>query len=408
MFVYRSTQFKRILADLLDPVACGLSMLSHTELVPLLEAAGHFGTNDERFKSLLREMMPQDAEAVDPAWDLVIVDDWNQSDGQLKSVLGELGRISLRSVVLCATDQVYSAALSVDEMSTMTVGDYFESELNVNMPVVEPPGGYHVVSLESNLRNARHIASYIARVTGHAIDSAVKSSGYRRTELTTWDTISADIVHAVQQALEVYDPGSIKILCDPHLHHPALLSVVLADLPQHQSRLAAQLDPLAGAILKAAGWSGLTKKTMSSEKGTAQLDLIQKDEPIFAVCDGQNFTPVNDVLLRSPKQTSSMEGVHENEYRQRVDAHAVLNPYALEDPYRWYNMVMIYDASLFIGMEADMVIYVRNKRDVRLDSPGDAENPSNRNLISRARKEQHLVGMTRAKHHLVDMIIADT
>jgi hypothetical protein len=407
LFAYRSTQFKSILLELLEPVAGGLHLLSHAEFIPLLKIAEECGTSSDRFEALHSELIPSGDAAMDPVWDLVIIDDWNQSDVEMRFVLSQLELVSLRSIILSAPDQEFSAALSVDKGSRLTVRDYFNSNLRVDMTVMEPPCGYHVVELDSNLRNARHIARYIARVSGRAIDSDVNSSGYRRTQKTTWDTISEDIVGLVQHALELYDAGSIRILCDPHLYHPSMLCEVIADLPKRQSELAEMLDPLAGAILKAAGWSGLNEKSMRSENGITQLESMQKEAPIFAYSAGLTVTPVEDSLLRKPNRVPAVDASSENQYRQRVDAHGILDAHALEDPFRRYNMVMIYDASLFIGLEADMVIYVRNRKDLWIDAGSNDYPVAEVELIARARKEQHLVGMTRAKHHLVDMIIGD-
>lgn len=302
---------------------------------------------------------------------------------------------------------MYSAALTLDKNQSLTVEDFFDTDFQVDMAPIKPLAGYYLVELESNLRNARQIASYVGRVTGHTVDSAVKAAGYRETQHTTWDTISDDIVTLVQNALEVYDPGSIRIICDPHLYHPTLLEAVIAELPTRQSELADQLDPLAGAILMAAGWSGLTGKPMDAESVMLKLDSTGIDEAVFAVCDGQTVSPVNYGNLQVPTQGKSSDRSPDNHYHLRVDARGVLDPYALEDPFRWHNMIVIYDASLFIGLEADMVIYIRNHRDIWLESDGFADQKDMLQMITQARNEQHLVAMTRAKHHLVDLIIVD-
>lgn len=80
LFVYRSTQFKHILLELLEPVASALSLLSHAELAPILKAVKQHGADSKHFKKLVSGLFPGVAEQTNPVWDLVIVDDSNQSD----------------------------------------------------------------------------------------------------------------------------------------------------------------------------------------------------------------------------------------------------------------------------------------------------------------------------------------
>jgi len=87
------------------------------------------------------------------------------------------------------------------------------------------------------------------------------------------------------------------------------------------------------------------------------------NRPVFIATDGETIHIVDLEELPLLQRNTLADVYCSWGFGGRVDARGLLESNALEDPFESTHAVLIYQAPLFIGMEADTVVYVRNAAD---------------------------------------------
>lgn len=67
------------------------------------------------------------------------------------------------------------------------------------------------------------------------------------------------------------------------------------------------------------------------------------------------------------------------------------------------NAILIYPVPLFIGLETDAVIYIRNKYDASQTFIGHREYL--RDTLHKVRAAHHFLAISRAKYQLIDVLV---
>ena len=405
LFIFRSTQFRYILSRILKDVAGTLFLLPHIDFMYMVRQVELHGQNSEAFWQIAKEHFPNlDRSAGVPAWDLAVVDDCGTFETHLPYRITEVEQLATRVLFLAAPDQIISHIMfdlgtelpEQDKDQGLGTLNKVAGLLDQKLAV---PSGYDVVDLDKNVRNAGSIASYIAQYTDVTVMAGLHTEGYQQTHQTSWATISHDLTEVVGSALEHYPPGRVKVLVDPHLWHPELQQTTPENHHDAREALIARSDPLSGALLTATMGGSFLHTTMEADDELREkLSASRLEGPVFIATDGESVFVIPTEHLPATQQKRVVEPLRTWGFGRRVDARDLLDPQALRDPFESSHAVLIYQAPLFIGLESDMVVYVRNEHDPFEQTSLDAA------LIERlslARRQHHFLALSRAKHHLV-------
>lgn len=393
LFVYRSTQFGHILNEVLKSSTGTLRILQHQVFDQLLKNISDSEPGDAIYEQHLRAHFHDlDAFAGSPFFDLVVVDDCETFEIHVSDKAEAIKRIATRVIMITSNEKVIShplfhkADISQDAIDS-TLDEQFSH------PLV-PPKSFHVVELTRNLRNAKKIANYIDQFCDGKVDAALEQPGNHVVHQSSWESLADDVVTIVEQALSAYVPHQIRILTDPYL----TLSF------DDNQQTPAMLSPLASAIVEASKNGCFNETTIDADselKQTLQEKLGSK--AVFISTDGSHVhSVVADELRVARDRVVLMDGAGPR-VRDRIENDELLEDDVFSDPFQSANAIMIYQSPLFIGLEADMVIYVRNSHDRFLSNVNVSDEWTEK--LIHARRHHHYLAMCCARHYLIDLQI---
>ena len=411
LFVFRSTQFQHILTRILSKVSDTLNLLPHIDFMYMVRQVELHGQDSDAFWEIAKEHFPDlDRSAGVPAWDLAIVDDCGTFETHLPYRIPEVEQLATRTILLAAPDQIVSHIMfdlgsEIPEQGKDQGLGTLNNVAGILGQELTAPAGYDIVDLDQNIRNAGSIASFLDRFSEATVVAGVNTQGYLESHQTDWSDISNEIAKVVGKGLEHYPPRRIKVLVDPHLWHPALSHVSPEFHHDAREEIISQLDPLSSALLTATMGGSFLHTTMeANDELRDKLSDVNRDGPLFIATDGGSVFVINAGHLPPSQEKKVKEPFQSWGFGRRIDATGLLDPQALSDPFESSNAVLIYQAPLFIGMEADMVVYIRNENDLFENASLE---PKMIERLSLARRQHHFLALSRAKHHLAVLNIQE-
>lgn len=404
LIVFRSSQFKHVFRNLLADVGQELFLLQHMDFLYLLRQFENEGRDGKMFIETAKEMLPNlKINQKGQLFDLLIVDDCGAYDAQLPQVTDYFSEIGFRVICLAATDQIYSA-LSFDYGQQPGIWKPNYGDLKgVLIQVLLPPEGYYEVELQKNVRNACRIIDYAGFALNRKVGSTcIKEDGIQQTISTNWKKLDKDLLKITATLLEDYPPERIRILVDPHIHHPDLEKLSPLEYEENKESFFANLAPLSRAILTSAQDGNFLHTTLEADEMLQERLAEQTGDSVcFIYTDGEEVGIINDFELMSFQNSADFLQEYRIWQTPRVQAKSILDIQALKDPFESANAILIYQSPLFIGLESDVVIYIRNKKEEIYQGLDKATELNFR----RSRLEHHYLAMSRAKIHLVDLLI---
>lgn len=403
VIVYRSGQFDEIFRRLLSGAGGNLILLSHLDLVFILQEVARGGA----LADAIREITEDDETAWDvpdgqPLADLLIADDCGTYEASFRDVTAFVEQISHRSVLLAAPDQI---------CGDIIVDGGFANDAGVAALAIERiendrrdlccPAGYVTVTLTENLRSARAIVDYSARLLQSAGRASVKVDGRANTIKTTWAQLEDVATAQLAELLTVFPASRIQILVDPYVTLPAEARAV-RDAGGGEGELSARFEPITAAILTAAGGTFHNSVLQSDFGRDLEKQMAEHTDPglkLYYTDDDRSFLVTTDNLDLS-KLPSPQWPAPRRFSTPRVDAQAVLDDDALLVRYRTEDAIVVLPSPLFIGLEADAVLYVRSARDLFADGQHDAAAE-----LKSIRATHHFMAISRARLTIVDIQI---
>jgi len=201
----------------------------------------------------------------------------------------------------------------------------------------------------------------------------------------------------------MFEPQSIKIIIDPHFRHPKLSSMSMKDFEENYPSFIQTLPPLLRACVSAANGGSFLHSTMESEDNLNELLKSTQQGICFVYTDGEEVGFVKADELSDIETTLNVVPQFDLLDSIKVDAKGLLAENAIADPFEACQVIMIYQAPLFIGLECDVVVYVHNHQDAFEHSKHIDRDVKDR--LKQARNEHHFLAVTRAKYQLIDISV---
>lgn len=401
VIVYRSGQFDEIFRDLLSSVGGNLILISHLDFVHVLDQVGR----GVELPEALREIGGDD----EPEWavpdgrliaDLLIADDCGTYEASFRDVIEFVTQISHRSVLLAAPDQI-CGDLIVDGAFANDPGMLAAAIARIENDRRELccPAGYVTVTLTENLRSARAIVAYSAKLLASAGQARVKVDGRVSALETTWGELEDAVAMQLVELLASFPASRIQVLVDPYLMLP-LEAREIIDSGGGEPELSKLYEPITTAIFVSA--SGTFQNTVldadvANDLATRIAEHTDPGLKLFYTDDEQAYLVTTDNLDLSKVKAPAWP-VLRDQASPRVDARTILDNDALLVRYRTDDAIIVLPSPLFIGLEADAVLYVRNRQDrfagVDLEHAG---------LLQSIRATHHFMAASRARLTLVDV-----
>ncbi len=388
VIAFRTTQFSHVFRRLLEDSPGMFHLLSHADLMRLLWALEIDGRNSPRFRKLAEDLLPGlEVDGSGPLIDLIVVDDC--AVDSLSPRLDQLDALAFRTILLAAPDQALDLLFSENEDETGVTGVApVETVIPHEWDQQTCPAGYHPELLTRNLRNARAIAKVCQSFTRAASHPAVREAGAARVVRTRWDQLESEIMAQTAILVESFPPGRIHVLVDPYLQVPS-----------------SPASPIVRAVAHSAT-RNFWFEALEQGAEDALRDLLGREGPNrlkYVHVRGNEASLVTTVDLPDTAVRNALDEAFQAWESPDVDAGRLLDPQALADPFATANAIAIYPSPLFIGLESDAVIYVRNEDDPVVAT---VQEDSVRAQVEEVRRHQHLIALSRAKYCLVDLRVS--
>lgn len=407
LVVYRSKQFEQLFSYLLQDVADGLYLMVHLDFLYLLRQVELYGLKSSEFTETLASLLgltPEDRDTT--IFDTLVVDDCGTYEIQMIRLMKYVEGLANRKIFLAASDQILGnitldvAPVGADRTKVNTIHNVYPQRLIA-------PSGYHVVTLKNNVRNAKAIAQYAHQVKGLQSDIGIGERGVATRHEANWKNLESTVLRLVEKALESFSPNQIKILVDPYLNHPYLSKIPDDEYHEVRDQWLESEPPIVKAILIAGQDGHFLHSTFECEEEDLAHILREYAEAdtVFIYTDGEEVGTVKFQDIK-PRTFKSLPSVFKAWGTSYVDATRILDENALVDPIQAINAICIYSTPLFIGLESDVIIYVRSLDDGLADMIDTLDNPVEvESRLINARNDHHFMAISRAKFVLHDVLI---
>ncbi len=391
LIIYRSSQFKKIFSSLLSDVDTNLFLVpsSLSEILPYLKR----DIDNKNYDSFLRDftkMFPEKKCRDSFFFDLIIADDVGTYPHDSNTLQQQIENISHRKIILAAPEQVYGPLLYG---CTIYEDGYLSSFPDDKL---KPPKEYHIEQLRFNLRNAASIAEYSNFYSPYNIRSGVITKGFVKQSSVRLDDLSKELLFICSELLDDFSPNRIKILVDPGIRERDEFHKMEKESFNHREHSLLHLVENSASRV-----DFINESLLYTDDFFEQLSKeIPSEGVYFAACTNHHFFYLEKEDLPNNKVSRSFTDSMNKWVSPHVDSQSLFRENALYDPFPNLNAILIYPAPFFIGLESDVVIYLRNdtKIDTKLSSSQD-------DRVTKLRNSQHYLSMTRAKFLLVDLVI---
>lgn len=393
LMVFRSRQFFHILGELLDEVSDQLTLLLHLDFLYLLRQLELHGPESAEFRQIAQELMPKGEQTGGGFhFDLVIVDDCGTYETQMPYLIRWIDEIAYKKIYLVAPEQIVDNLIPEDikaDAPALAKGLRYRHIAQS----LSAPEHFHTVQLTKNVRNCRSIVRYAQRHLGIQASAAIREAGRFRTLQCNWNNLDQKLLAVCGELLKTTAPSQIRILVDPLLLHPDFDAASVEISEENLSAAFAALSPLTQGIVLASRGVSFLHSTFECEEELVEavLDQASQSGVIFLATDGEEIVALDQVLLSPNRHAEALLAHYPAWPSPHIDARKILDEYALADPLQTAGAILIYPTPLFIGLEADAVIYVSSSDDD--DAPA----------AKATRATHHFLAMSRAKLYLVSV-----
>ena len=402
LIVYRTRQFEQVFAKLLKNVARHLSLLLHLDFMYLLRQQELHGIDSEEFRQTAGEFLPGVNTGDRHLFDLLIVDDCGTYETQWPFLVKYAERLAYRKIFLAAPEQILDNIV-YEFKSDHTIRN--DEITDVVGQALVAPEHYVSVPLSRNVRNAGDIIDYTNALFEFDYPAGVKEAGKAATIHTDWDALDETLLTLCTELLAGFPPERIKMLVDPGISCPDLDVLTPEEYEERCEDLLGQMPALTRAVLRVSRNGHFLHSTFEcDESQIAELNsLIADKKTCFIYTDGEDLGALTDISLGNIPRAGDFILQFDQWISPDIDAKAILSPDAISDPLQIKNAILIYPVPLFIGLESDVVIYIRNQFD--RNEKQTLMNPALHEKLKKVRSAHHFLAMSRAKFHLVDVMI---
>ncbi len=403
LIVHSSRSSKRKIQHILQNVDQNLTLYSHRQLAKFMSAQWpSFNGYDNPQPSRNNKANPTKTHQHHCYWDLVIIDDWDQLSQKNDVSLEIIEQLSYKILVLSSSNHTsYKTPKKLNTTSTPTT--HFRPR-NINANTTVTSECYYLISLTDNIRSTRSVANYLSSLSNTPITSGISENG-QVLEITTHKrSLVNRLLLLIEESLRTYSPSQILIIVDPDVVDPdiAVTTPVFTLNATDLSRNAGtekMASSLASALALAAD-NASTRRSIDYDE-QFELSLEHSNSEVQPTLLATNGRQVKTFRLRMNHFARAESlAIHGNVHCQTdVDASKLLNSFSLSDP-KNKNAILILQKYLATGMEAELVIYIRNDTDANAMQTGKSES-SNESMSPRTRS--HLVPMSCATHQLIDL-----
>jgi len=417
LFVYRTSQFRDLLHDLLGGLNAPLYTLDHNSFMWLLITAQTEGFGSSEFWSLFSESFKEipESQCDQLPFAQLILDDFPTYSERVHDFLDIIDLFAYKVTVISSLQQLQNGILldtppsdegcleeSYEEMgldweSYISEADGQDIVVKVtSRGELKPSGKYHVELFDTNVRNAKRISEYAAGFSENNNKIGVVSQGMVVPLGISLQHLECQLLEIIDELLTQFQPSSIKILVDPFF-------------TQNRGLDLSEFGALTKLIFQAA------KETDYRHSSFEVLDECKKrlsEEPnrtaIFMATNGGEFAFIgyDDVsgLSTTKRIKSRFLDSFDLKTDQAILCDKLLSDSALDEKGFNLDVITIYPGPLYIGLESDVVIYIRNREDL-FAYYEDAE-PGLIKDVEGTRNVHHYLAMTRAKYILYDVMIS--
>ncbi len=405
LIVFRTKQFLSIFSELLKPVNQKLSLLVHLDFMYLLRLLECHGADSDLFKNTSSEMLGSNPfkKTNQYVFDLVIVDDCGTYETRMPEFIEQINHIAYRKIFLAAPEQILEH-FSFEKNNDDSINH--SSEIyNLIPQVLHAPDTYFKITLDKNIRNSSRIVEYTHSTLGVLSKVGLLEQGSVTIQETDWQSLDNSIVTVCTELLHYFPPNRIRILVDPFIYHHDLETLSRPDDEMAYEDLMSRLPSLTRAILTAASGVSFLHSTFECEENGIHnlLSTSHQTQAYFIYTDGEEIGMVDNRQLPTHSNLDYFYAHYNQWISPHIDAKKILGNGALHDPLQPRNSILIYPVPLFIGLEADVVMYIHNHDDQVENQLSDKSQGIE--VVKKARNAHHFLAMSRAKYHLVDMMI---
>ncbi|ODS24772.1 hypothetical protein AB835_01575 [Candidatus Endobugula sertula] len=403
LIVYRSRQFETIFAELLKSAGQVPSLLLHLDFMYLLRQQELHGLHSGVFRQTAEELLPDSDLATEGyLFDLIIVDDCGTYETQMPTLMNYVDDLACRKIFLAAPEQIIDHIVFEfsEEPDPEIINDHITDIVTQKL---SPPDHYFKVDLSKNIRNAEGILNYTNTVLKQDGIAGVCETGKVDTIRTDWEKFDDNLLTLCTELLQQFPPERIKILVDPSLIHPDVQRILPTGSIEEYQTLLGTMPSLTRAVLFASLSNNFLHSTFECEPEQIEelASQIVSSPAYFIYTDGEELGALAQPAFNHITCANDFISGMDQWMSPYIDAKKLLLPDVLHDPLQIAKAILIYPAPLFIGLESDVVIYVRNTHD---GSEGFLSH--RQHLLERLRKARashHFLAMSRAKYCLVDM-----
>ncbi len=398
LIVYRSRQFEQVFFRLLADVGKELRLLLHLDFMYLLRQIETHGIDSSEFTIPAQELLALgDIRGRSPLFDLMIIDDCGTFEIQMPSLMKHASELAYRKIFLAAPDQILGHIMIDAPYSASELLHVKPATIHSVLPQkLVAPDGYHCVSLTKNMRNAGAIVRHANTQLGIECEAGIRESGLVQTLSVQWDELHDTLLKLCSEALKSFPPHRIKILVDPFLEFPGFSELSNEEYCEQRDEILATLPPLTKAVLIAAQDGHFLHSTFECDEEdlAAVMEEYDGGDTYFIYTDGEEIGGIKVEDLDASKADHRIETGFSNWTTPHVDAKEILDENALLDPLQSVHAICIYSTPLFIGLEADVLIYLRGPN----ERPNCSLTLEQRRNFQRARNDHHFMAVSRAKH----------
>lgn len=409
LIVYRSRQFEQVFSRLLADVGKELKLLLHLDFMYLLRLIETRGIDSDEFINAAGELLEvDDIQSRRPLFDLMIIDDCGTYEIQMPSLMKHASELAYRKIFLAAPDQilghiVLDAPYSASDQQRVNP----TSIHSVLAQKLEAPDGYHCITLTKNMRNAGAIVRHANEHLGVECEAGIRESGKVQTVSTHWVQLHDTLLKLCSEALKSFPPHRIKILVDPFLEYPGFSDLSNEEYCDQRDEILESLPPLTQAVLIAAQDGHFLHSTFECDEEDLAAIMHEYDsgDTYFIYTDGEEIGALAVDDFKSSAAHLDIENSFNHWTSPHVDAKEILSENALLDPLQTVNAICIYSTPLFIGLESDVVIYIRSKQKMpwmfaSIDILEETEAQFERVLSN-----QHYLAASRAKYYYYEVSV---
>jgi len=377
----------------LDDPEFNICLLSHTEFDRLLKSqekqlTGQSATEEHEVCEGDNLTLSENIEDHDygPYWDLLIVDDWDYWENKKITYLDTIRNISHKSIIITSTG---TNAIPLDNSGQPSSKHYYQVRLN------------------ENVRSSRVVANYLKSFSEDPIVPAISEGGQVLEIATHWQSLSKKLLNLLSDSLAVYSPSQILIVVDPELIHRKTHTAGEHTHSLNRSEPEISEVAMTNALLFAAEQQKYAETSDSGQTRSYEERLDKAIEqsnmqsnPVIITTNGKDVLTLDYGEAKTCDSESS--DLHHSDWNQtHVDARQLLNASALKDP-KNHNAILVLHTGLSVGLEAELVIYIRDGRTAR-SGTNATKNASEEQCDARRRTQNHLLAMSSATHKLADI-----